>query len=140
MVSRVFARRAWIIFWVCLAGFVAACVGSNSSLATDQKNSITPSLSAGTPGGLQFMVSGDQALLQAYQSLVDLYKQRHANRPVVLVGIPGEVDFQKRLAAAIAAGRPPDVIVESYTSVPGLASRGLLSPLASDLAASRVLK
>ena len=86
------------------------------------------------------MVSGSGLLLEAYQALVSLYQQRHPDRIVDLVGIPGEADFQKRLAADIAAGRPADVIVESYTNVPGLASRGLLAPVAADLAASHILQ
>src|SRR5262245_30962725 len=112
MASRVLARRARICCWICLAGVLAGCVGSNSSLAPTQPNAIASSLSAGSPGSLQFMVSGDGAVLQAYQTLVDAYGQRHPDRPVILVGIPGEADFQKRLAADIAASRPPDVIVE----------------------------
>lgn len=140
MALLVIARRARITVWICLAGLVVACA-SPTAFLTPPQNSASPSPArAGSSGRIQFMVSGSGSLLQAYQALVALYQQRHPDRAVDLVGIPGEVDFQKRLAADMAAGRPADVIVESYTNVAGLASRGLLAPVAADLAASHVLK
>lgn len=140
MAIRALARRARILVLICLAGIGAACATPADSLATTQ-TSLSPSPSAGgAPGRVQLMVSGSGPVLQAYQALIDLYQQRHPERAVDLLGIPGETDFQKRLAADIAAGRPADVIVESYSAVPGLAARGLLSPVAADLAASPVFK
>ena len=85
------------------------------------------------------MAWGSGAQLHAYQDLIDLYRQSHPDQAVELIGIPGEADYQRRLAADMAAGRPADVILESYTNVPGLVARGQLTPVAPLLATSRIL-
>ncbi len=141
MAIWVIARRARITVWICLACVLAACAGVATFSSTSQNQaSPQPGLHGSSTSSLQFMVSGSGALLEAYEAVVSIYQQRHPDRGVDLVGIPDEADFQKRLAADLAAGRPADVIVESYTNIPGLASRGLLAPVAADLAASQVLK
>ena len=140
MVISAIAHRARITVWICAAGLWAACAIPTPSLATPQTSVSSSPGGAVAPGRIQLMVSGSGPVLQAYQALIDLYRQRHPERKVDLVGIPGEADFQKRLAADIASGRPADVIVESYTLVPGLAAHGLLAPVAADLAASQAFK
>jgi multiple sugar transport system substrate-binding protein len=126
----------------CLAAFLAACsapLPPATPQSANPTNAATPNASV-SKGGIEFMVSGSGPQLAAYQALVTLYQQRHPGQTVNLVGIPGDTDLQGRLAADIAAGTPADVIVQSYTNVPRLASRGLLAPLAPYLAASRSLK
>jgi multiple sugar transport system substrate-binding protein len=86
------------------------------------------------------MVWGSGPQLQAYQELLAAYRRQHPGQPIDLVGVPGQADFQKRLAADVAAGTVADVLVESYTQVARLAARGLLAPIAPYLAASHVVK
>src|SRR5690242_9747899 len=125
MAIPVLARWARISLWICLAGVLAACAGPTTIPTTPQSSAAPLPAGERSSDAIQFMASGSGALLEAYQALASLYQQRHHDRSVAVVGIPGEADFQKRLAADIAAGRPADVIVESYTNVPGLVARGL---------------
>src|SRR5258706_3712752 len=140
MVMLRFARRGRIIVWVCLAALLATCAGLSATPPFQTTTQSPPPARSGSRPGFQFMVSGSDAELQGYRALVAVYQQRQPGQMVELVGIPGEADYQKRLAADIAAGRPADVILEGYTHVTGLAARGILAPVAADLAASRVLK
>jgi len=134
-------RAAGFARLIVLATLVAACSGLPAPSVPVPAQSTQPAAtpSAAAPG-IRFMVRASGPQLAAYQALVTLFQQRHPGEIVHLVGIPDELDFQRRLAADVAAGSPADVLVERYTDVPGLASNGLLDPAAPRLAASHSLK
>ena len=142
MRNRSPARGQRVTTWACLVLLVAACGPPSPAPTPPQNNQTEAALptALATAGGIEFMVSGSGPQLAAYRSLVSLYQQRYPGQTVNLVGVPGKADFQRRLAADIAAGTLADVIAVSYTNVPGLASRGQLAPAASYLAGSQVLK
>jgi|SRR5579859_915927 len=125
----------------CLALFLAACSGPSGRATSAPEN---PTTAAGpratSAGGIEFMVSGSGPQLAAYQAVVTLYEQRFPGQTINLVGFTGDTDFQGRLAADIAAGSPADVILEHYTDVARLTSRGVLTAVAPYLAASHSLK
>jgi multiple sugar transport system substrate-binding protein len=135
-------RRPRAIIVLCLLALAAACSGAPAPLTTPSY--LTPTQMSAAAGslpaaGIELMVSGSVPQIAAYQQLVAAYQQRHPGQPVQLVGIPGDEDYQGRLSADVAAGTVPDVIIESYTNVPGLAARGIITAAAPLLAASHVL-
>src|SRR5262245_15574022 len=70
-----------------------------------------------SPNVLTFMVWGSGPELQANQALVTHYNLTHPNQPVNLVGLTSAEDYQKRLAADLAAGAPADVLVLNYLNL-----------------------
>jgi multiple sugar transport system substrate-binding protein len=144
MLNWELAFRPVVVLLACLPTLLSACAGPTvSSPVFDTPGSsarVGPSAASPPTDGIQFMVWGSGPQLQAYQELLAAYRQRHPDEQIDLVGVPGEADFQKRLAADVAAGTVADVVVESYTQVARLAARGLLVPIAPYMAGSRVLK
>ena len=90
-------------------------------------------------GSISFMVFGDPAELAAYQTLTHAFQQKHPDIQVELIQIPGQSDYQKRLAADIVAGAPADVVLINYRRYAAFASTGALEPLGPYLEKSTLI-
>jgi multiple sugar transport system substrate-binding protein len=86
-----------------------------------------------------FMVFGEPAELQAYQSLVDAFKKQYPNISIEIIHIPGQSDYRKRLVADLAGGEPADVVLVNYRRFSGLALKNVFEPLGPYLEKSNVL-
>lgn len=88
---------------------------------------------------ISFMVFGDPAELAAYEGLVADFMAQHPEISVELGHVPGQGEYRQRLAAAFAAGAPPDVMLLNYRRVPAFAAQGGLEPLGPYLAQSEAI-
>ncbi|WP_018465712.1 ABC transporter substrate-binding protein [Calidithermus timidus] len=94
-----------------------------------------------TPSGsFIFMIFGDPAEKAAYDKLVAAFSQRYPQVKVEILYIPSQTSYRTRLAADLAAGTPADVFLLNYRRYAQFAARGVLEPLDSYVAQSRVLK
>ena len=94
---------------------------------------------AGTDGPSQkitFMLSSDPVEAQAYESLVAAFEAKYPDIDVQMTPIPGDGEYNQRLAAQFAAGKPPDVLLLNYRRYPLFATAGRLEGLDPYLAAS----
>ncbi len=115
------AYRAWILFGVIV--LLVACGGQPTA----------------TPRTISFMVSGDAAERNAYQSLVDTFHTAHPDIRVNLIHIPSAGDYRTRLITDFAAGTPPDVMLLNYRRYGQFAAQDLLEPLGPYLEQSRLI-
>jgi multiple sugar transport system substrate-binding protein len=95
---------------------------------------------AQAPERISFMVFGDAAERAAYERLVADFGRRHPSVQVVLVHVPGQGDYRKRLGIDFAAGMPADIVLLNYRRYAAFAAKGVLEPLGPYLARSAVLK
>ncbi len=93
-----------------------------------------------SPSPVSFMVFGEPAELQAFQSLVDAFQTKHADIPIELIHIPSQGDYRSRVSADIAAGDPADVVLINYRRFPGLALKNAFEPLGPYLDGSDKIK
>jgi multiple sugar transport system substrate-binding protein len=114
----VFKRFSFLILFVIL---LAACTNSESA-------------------NVSFLVFGDAAERQAYQSLVDAFSEKYPDIAVEMAHIPSQGDYRTRLATDYAAGTPPDVSFMNYRHYGAFAAKGLLEPLAPYLAESDLIQ
>jgi multiple sugar transport system substrate-binding protein len=91
-------------------------------------------------GEISFMVFGDPAEKQAYETIVEAFEKRYPAVHVNLIHIPGQDDYRKRMAVDFAAGSPADVLLISYRRFAALAEKGALEPLGPYLDRSAQLK
>jgi len=89
---------------------------------------------------ISFMVFGDPAELQAYQSLVEAFKVQHPEINIQLRHVPSQHDYRQRLTAEFSAGAPPDVMLLNYRRFAAFASQGGLEPLGPYLAQSDLIQ
>lgn len=82
------------------------------------------------------MFAGDAIELTAYQQIVTAFAQTHPEIKVELLHVPGEADYQRRLAADFAAGTPADVLLLDYRRYAAYAATQNLEPLEPYLAQS----
>jgi multiple sugar transport system substrate-binding protein len=140
-------RKALLL--AAMVGLVLAACGqpAASPAATDAPAS--PAVSAGTSptaapadatGKISFMIFGDPAEKAAYESLVSAFKQHAPDIQVDLIHIPSQNDYRTRLGTDFAAGTPADVVLINYRRYAGFAAKGVLEPLGSYLAQSRLVK
>lgn len=90
-------------------------------------------------GAVRLMVYGDPVELQAYADLLDAYRAYDPAAQVELIPVASQADYEHRLTADFAAGRPAEVVLVNYRRFYEYQSRGLLAPLGPYLAQSRVL-
>ncbi len=88
---------------------------------------------------VSFLVFGEPAELAAYEALVAAFEARHPELDVALGHVPGQSDYQQRLTADFAAGRPPDVMLLNYRRFAAPAAAGGLEPLGAYLAGSALI-
>jgi multiple sugar transport system substrate-binding protein len=91
-------------------------------------------------GKITFMVSGNPAELAAYQKMVAAFTAKNASIEVELVHIPNDSDYQKRLAADLAAGAPADVVLINYRRQAAFSNSGALTALDDYIAKSTQIK
>ena len=92
------------------------------------------------PGGnISFLISGDPAELAAYHKLVDAFGAKHPEIKVEVIEVSSS-DYNKRLAADLAAGTPADVFFLNYRDYASYAAAGALQPVGTYLANSKVVK
>ena len=88
---------------------------------------------------VSFMVFGDASERSAYQQLVDAFAERRPDIRVLLLHVPGQSDYRKRLGIDFAAGTPADIVLINYRRYAGFAARGALEPLGPYLARSSIV-
>ena len=91
------------------------------------------------PQTFSFMVSGDLAELQAYQTLVTSFEDRNPDVKIELIHIPGQSDYRTRLATDFAAGRPADIVLINYRRFGPYAAKSALEPLGPYLEKSKLV-
>ncbi len=116
---------------------VTACRGAPTPLNTPAPHPTTP---PAPTASLAFMFSGDATELAAYQQLVTAFTQAHPEIQIELLHVPGEADYQRRLAADFAAGTPADVLLLDYRRYVGYAATGNLEVLEPYLAPSPIIQ
>lgn len=89
---------------------------------------------------IAFMFSGDAGELTAYQQVITAFAQVHPEIQIELLHVPGEADYQRRLAADFAAGTPADILLLDYRRYAGYAATGNLATLDPYLAPSQVIQ
>jgi multiple sugar transport system substrate-binding protein len=134
-------RRLAAVIWVVV---LAAACGSAGDERTARPQVTLP---AGSPfqvstleGEISFGIFGDPAERAAYEQLVDAFGVYYPQVEVNLLHVPGQEDYQKRLAIDFAAGNPPDVVLLNYRRFAALAAEGQLEPLGPYLDGSRYLQ
>lgn len=129
-----------------LYGGLALVVGSLLFQASPAlQSALTASSSAaaqGSPpsGSISFMISGEPAEKEAYDTLIQGFNKKYPQVKVELVYIPGQSAFLQRLAVNFAAGTPSDVFLLNYRRYAPYAARGLLEPLEPYVASSKRIK
>jgi multiple sugar transport system substrate-binding protein len=88
---------------------------------------------------LSFMVSGDLAELQAYQTLVTAYEDRNPDVQIELIHIPGQREYRTRLASDFAAGTPADVVLINYRRLGPFVAKSAIEPLGPYLEKSKLI-
>lgn len=89
---------------------------------------------------VSFMIFGDPAERQAYQTLVDAFHAEHPEIRVEITHIPSASDYRKRLATDFAAGTPADITLMNYRRYAAFAANNLLEPIGPYLKASRIIQ
>lgn len=89
---------------------------------------------------ISFMVSGGQEEFLAYQTLVEAFQSDTPGYRIDLRYVPGDGDYRRRLAADIAAGTPPDVILLNYRRIAPFAAEGAMTPIGPFLAKSTLIQ
>ncbi len=90
-------------------------------------------------GPVTFMVFGNPAELQAYQTLVDAFRVAHPEIEVDLQSVASQSDYQKQIVASMSTGNPPDVMLINYRNFATFAGPGGLEPLDSYIEKSDLL-
>jgi multiple sugar transport system substrate-binding protein len=96
--------------------------------------------SNGSSNPVSFMVFGEPAELQAFQTLVKAFEEKHPEIPIELIHIPSQGDYRSRVSADIAAGDPADVVLINYRRFPGLAYKNAFEPLGPYLEKSDLIR
>lgn len=91
-------------------------------------------------GNVFFMISGEPAEKEAYDTLVAAFSKKYPQINVKIVHIPSGGAFQTRLAADMAAGSPPDVFLLNYRQYAKYADAKAIEPLDSYVAQSKLIK
>lgn len=89
---------------------------------------------------ITFLVFGDPAERQAYQTLVNTFSEKYPAITVQMTHVPSQGDYRTRLATNYAAGTPPDISFMNYRHYAAFAAKGLLEPLTPYLAKSQVIQ
>jgi multiple sugar transport system substrate-binding protein len=124
-------RRA--ILSATIASIVAGTLASGAGAALIQAE--TPVV----PATVSFMVFGDPAELEAYQSLVDAFEQAHPEIDIELIHVADQGDYRQRLGADFAAGTPADVVLINYRRYAPFAAASVLEPLEEYLRTSDLI-
>ena len=101
--------------------------------------SVAAPAAAQDSGEVSFMVFGDPAELDAYQSLAAAFEEAHPEIDLELIHIPSTSDYRARLGVDFAAGDPADVVLINYRRYAPFAAMGALEPLAPYLRRSDVI-
>lgn len=112
--------------WLCLLLIAAILIVGCASPAKSEQT-------------FSFMVSGDLAELQAYQTLVTSFEDRNPDVKIELIHIPGQSEYRTRLAADFAAGSPADVVLINYRRFGPYAAKAAIEPLGPYLEKSTVI-
>lgn len=104
-----------------LVGFGAACAGSQSAET------------------VSFMVFGDPAEREAYETLVAAFEEQNPDVDVAITHIPSGSEYRTRLTTEFAAGDPPDVSLMNYRRYAAFAAADLLEPLTPYLEKSELI-
>lgn len=91
-------------------------------------------------GSLSFMISGEPAEKEAYDTLVEGFNKKYPRVKVEIVYIPSQNAFLQRLAVNFAAGTPSDVFLLNYRRYAPYAAKGLIEPLGGYVANSKLIK
>ncbi len=89
---------------------------------------------------VSFMIFGEPAEVDAYQTLVKAFQARYPNIHVDLRSVASQSDYLKQLVTAFSAGAQPDVMLLNHRRVPQFAAQQGLEPLGAYLNKSRVLR
>lgn len=87
---------------------------------------------------LRFAVSGEPADVEAYAMVARAFETAHPGVTVEIDQTPSAGDFNTKMAAAFAAGNPPDVLTVGYRYLGKYAARGVLEVLEPRMAASPI--
>jgi multiple sugar transport system substrate-binding protein len=99
-----------------------------------------PPVASAEPVTLHFAVSGEPADVEAYAMVVRAFEAAHPDVTVQMDQIPSAGDFHTKMAAAFAAGDPPDVMTVGYRYLGKYAARGVLEVLEPRMAASQTVQ
>ena len=89
---------------------------------------------------VSFMVFGDPAERQAYQTLVNAFEETNPTIDIRMTHIPSPREYRTRLATEYAAGTPPDVSLMNYRRYAAFAAKELLEPLTPYLTESALIQ
>ncbi len=88
---------------------------------------------------VSFMIFGDVAEKQAYESLVAAFEAANPDIGIDLIHIPGQSDYRRRLGVDFSAGTPADVVLMNYRRYAPFAEREAIEPLGPYLEGSELI-
>lgn len=110
-----------VVLVLLLAGLGVACAGKESAET------------------VSFMVFGDPAERDAYQTLIAAFEKKHPDIDIALTHIPSAIEYRTRLTTEFAAGDPPDISLMNYRRYAAFAAADLLEPLTPFLSESELI-
>jgi multiple sugar transport system substrate-binding protein len=123
MAFRSVSRRLVLL----VAALLVACGPASSSTPT-----------SATASHIRFQFFGDAEERAIYDQIAQAYMATHPGRVVELANVPAQGDHMARLAAAFAAGDPPEVFLVNYRRYGQFARSGVLEPVGPWMARSGV--
>lgn len=130
-----------------LAGVILAvgCSSPTAAPAPTQAGATTAvsaptTASAAQAVELVWMSNEEPEELELFEEVIQKFEAANPGITVKAVNIPEDEDFNKRIAADIAAGTSPDVFTQNFRFVGTLAVKGALEPLDKYLGASTTIK
>ncbi len=147
-------RKFYVVFMVVFALALTACQAAVTTTPTPVENTTTQSSPDSTTdttvptdtvpstesAAITFSVFGDPAEKEAYETLVTEFEKVHPEIDVTLSHIPGQGDYQSKLAADFAAGTSPDVSLMNHRRIGPLVANGQLEQVGPYLDASDVVE
>ncbi len=115
-------RRALAASALCLS--LAGCAASPQN---------TTGTSGRVGGKLTVQASGGESEIKALQQLVAAFEAANPGTTVQLVPVASQGEHVAKLAAAFAAGRPPDVFLLNYRRFGQFAARKAIAPIEESL-------
>lgn len=94
---------------------------------------------ASGPEEVTFMISGEPAELESYQTLVDRFKEEHSDIDVSLIYVASGKEFREKLGTMFSGNVPPDIFLYNYRRLGDYAEAGAVQPLGDRLDASSLL-
>lgn len=91
-------------------------------------------------GEVKFYFFGDKSEEAAYGKVVEGFNKKYPGVTVKPVVLPDGEEYLKKLTTDFAAAAPPDVFLINYREYVAYGKRGLIDPVESYLAKSKVIK